>query len=233
MTARAEHVVALRGEFSAVGVREAACAPIVGVSAVALLDRIATVHDGDIVLVNAAAGGMGSVLARLARHLGAAQVIGTVGSDAKIPVARGFGYDHVVLRDQLHERLPAIAPDGIDVALDPVGGTAFRQGLEALRPLGRLIRYGNASGAEDEPLATLGLVYANRTIGGFSLRGLADTRPDAYRALLGQALELIAAGVIPIEISGEYTLAQASDVHRRLEAGQTTGKLVIAPSRAA
>lgn len=232
-SARAEHVVALRGEFSAVGVREAACAPIVGVSAVALLDRIATVHDGDIVLVNAAAGGMGSVLARLARHLGAAQVIGTVGSDAKIPVARGFGYDHVVLRDQLHERLPAIAPDGIDVALDPVGGTAFRQGLEALRPLGRLIRYGNASGAEDEPLATLGLVYANRTIGGFSLRGLADTRPDAYRALLGQALELIVAGVIPIEISGEYALAQASDVHRRLEAGQTTGKLVIAPSRAA
>lgn len=105
------------------------------------------------------------MLARLARHLGAAQVIGTVGSEAKIPVARGFGYDHVVLRDQLHERLPEIAPDGIDVALDPVGGPAFAQGLEALRPLGRLVRYGNASGAEDEPLATLGLVYANRTIG--------------------------------------------------------------------
>ncbi len=157
-SARAEHVVALCGELSAVRVREAACAPIVGVSAVALLDRIATVHDEDIVLVNAAAGGMGSVLARLARHLGAAQVIGTVGSEAKIPVARGFGYDHVVLRDQLHARLPELAPDGIDVALDPVGGTAFRQCLEALRPLGRLVRYGNASGAEDEPLATLGLV---------------------------------------------------------------------------
>ncbi|MEV1171205.1 zinc-binding dehydrogenase [Nonomuraea sp. NPDC049784] len=109
----------------------------------------ARIEPGESVLVHAAAGGVGSQLGQTARLLGAGRVVGSVGSPAKIETAQAFGYDEVVLREQIAE------VGQFDVVVDLVGGPARRSSLDLLAPMGRMVVMGNASGAEDNRSARI------------------------------------------------------------------------------
>lgn len=188
-----------------------------------LQHRIHAVTAGTTVLVLSAAGGLGSMLARAAKRAGAT-VIATVGSAAKVELARAAGADHVLVgRDR--DFAPAVAEltggRGVDVAYDGVGGTTLRQTLGCVRPFGTIASFGEAGGAIPAlPVEELGprrsLILARPSV----MHYMQDraTYVAAAPAVLAAALD----GVTPTP-GRAYPLSAAADAHRDLEAGATTG----------
>ncbi|GIE36681.1 NADP-dependent oxidoreductase [Actinoplanes italicus] len=119
-----------------------------GWTAYAALTRAAAVGTGDTVLITGAAGAVGSLAGQIARRLGASRVIGTTGSPAKSEfLTTRLGYDAVVVRgsEPISDQLAKAAPDGIDVALDTVGGEQLQAAVQAARPHARFVLVGALS----------------------------------------------------------------------------------------
>jgi NADPH2:quinone reductase len=209
---------------------QAAAIMLKGLTAHYLLRRTYRVRKGDWVLIHAAAGGVGLLLTQWARALGA-RVIGVVGSDSKVDLARRHGCHHVLVmgRDNLVERVRALTKGaGVHVVYDSVGKDTFMDSLDCLRPLGMMVTYGNASGP---PPAISPLELSKRG-------SLFLTRPSLFayiaerRELEAAAKELFAAvrsRKIRVRIGQRYPLARAADAHRDLEARRTTGSTVLLP----
>ncbi|MCO6009225.1 zinc-binding dehydrogenase [Actinoallomurus purpureus] len=198
----------------------AAALPSNSTTAFLVLDRVARIEPGESVLVHAAAGGVGSQLGQAARLLGAGRVVGTVGSEAKIETAKRFGYDEVIVRDRLADA------GEFDIVVDMVGGPARRAGLDRLGPMGRLVVMGNASGAEDVAIPANELWFTNKTVSGFNLAAFSAAFPKAAGRTLRRAVEAAAKGDLRVQVE-TLPLEQAAQAHRRIEAGATTGKLVL------
>ncbi|MEV0251863.1 zinc-binding dehydrogenase [Nocardia sp. NPDC050712] len=202
----------------------AAALPSNSTTAFLVLDRVARIEPGQRVLVHAAAGGVGSQLGQVARLLGAGRVVGTVGSAAKIETAKSFGYDEVVLREDLR------GIGEFDIVVDMVGGPARQASLDLLAPMGRLIVMGNASGAPDVGIAANELWFSNKTVSGFNLAAFSSAYPREAGAALRRAVHAAAHGELTVPVE-KLPLAQAATAHRRIESGSTTGKLVLAVGR--
>ncbi|WP_227979548.1 quinone oxidoreductase family protein [Nocardia spumae] len=199
----------------------AAALPSNSTTAFLVLDRVARIEPGESVLVHAAAGGVGSQLGQAAHLLGAGRVVGTVGSPAKIEAARSFGYDEVILRENLSDA------GEFDIVVDMVGGPARRASLDLLTPMGRMVVMGNASGAEDVGMSANELWFTNKTVSGFNLAAFAAAYPADAGAALRRAVDAAARGALRVRVE-TLPLAQVVAAHRRIESGSTTGKLVLA-----
>jgi NADPH2:quinone reductase len=203
-----------------IGMDVAAALPSNSTTAFLVLDRVARIEPGARVLVHAAAGGVGSQLGQAARLLGAGHVVGTVGSEAKIEIARSFGYDEVILRDR-------IADAGeFDIVVDMVGGPARRASLDRLAPMGRLVVIGNASASEDVGIPANELWFTNKTVSGFNLAAFSAAFPRETGQALRRAVAAAAKGELLVQVE-TLPLGQAAEAHRRIESGTTTGKLVL------
>ena len=212
-----------------VAFRDAAASMLKGLTAHMLLTRTWPVKAGDTLLVHGAAGGLGSMLVRWAKHLGAT-VIGTAGSREKAEIALGYGADHIVVgREADLTREVASLTDGlgVDYAIDGIGGDMLTKSLACTRRFGMVASIGQAAG----PIAPL----AVEEIG--PLRSLSLARPSvmAYAAettIYPQAaaalLEVMQKGIMA-EIGGEYPLKDAPHAQADLEAGRTTGSLILVP----
>ncbi|MEV6227384.1 zinc-binding dehydrogenase [Saccharopolyspora shandongensis] len=198
----------------------AAALPSNSTTAFLVLDRVARIEPGEKVLVHAAAGGVGSQLGQVARLLGAGRVVGTVGSPAKIDVAKRFGYDEVVLRDRFDNA------GEFDIVVDMVGGANRRTGLDGLAPMGRLIVMGNASGAEDVGVSANELWFTNKTVSGFNLAAFSAAYPEHAGRALRRAVAAAARGDLHVQVESRRW-DQVADVHRRIETAATTGKIVL------
>ena len=185
---------------------------------------------GHTALVTAAAGGVGLLLTQLLARAGA-RVVGTVGTPAKADLAREAGaHDVVLYRDEdLVERVREITGgDGVHVVYDGVGKDTFDAGLELLRPRGTMVLFGAASGpvppVDPQVLNQQGSLFLTRP----SLAHyVADRAELTSRA--DDLLHLVAAGELDVRISARYPLAEARQAHEDLEAGGTTGKLLLVP----
>ncbi|MEO3806106.1 zinc-binding dehydrogenase [Nonomuraea sp. B1E8] len=222
VTTSADLVVPLDGHD--LGLGTAASLPSNSTTAFLVLDRVARLEPGESVLIHAAAGGVGSQLGQAARLLGAGRVVGTVGDPAKVQAAKEFGYDEVVLRDEVAES------GRFDVVVDMIGGTARRTGLDLLAPMGRLVVLGNASGAEDVGISANELWLANKTVAGFNLAAFAAAFPQEAGRALHRAVTAAANGELRVRTE-TLPLEQAAQAHRRIESGGTTGKLVLEVER--
>jgi NADPH2:quinone reductase len=208
----------------------AAAAMLKGLTAWYLLHRSYAVQPGDYVLSYAAAGGVGSILAQWAKHLGV-NVIGVVSSAEKAALAKQYGCTQVVMADapdfvaQVRE---ITAGKGVAAAYDSVGKDTFYQSLDCLRPHGTMVSFGNASGPVDAvplmELASRGSIFLTRP----ALFHFIDT-PKELRAAAEKLFEVIAAGVVTIEINQTWPLAEVAEAHRALESRQTTGSTVLIP----
>ncbi|MEU4314257.1 zinc-binding dehydrogenase [Nocardia sp. NPDC024068] len=198
----------------------AAAVPSNSTTAFLVLDRVARIEPGESVLVHAAAGGVGSQFGRVARLLGAGRVVGTVGSPAKIATAGKFGYDEVILREQLADA------GEFDIVVDMVGGATRRASLDRLAPMGRMVVMGNASGGADVGLSANELWFTNKTVSGFNLAAFAAAHPAETGAALRRAVAAVTAGDLGVQIA-TLPLDRAAEAHRRIESGTTTGKLVL------
>lgn len=207
-------------------------------AAAALLTVVSTgyalIHDAgrlrpdESVLVQGAAGGVGTVLGQIARLAGASKVYGVVSHPDKARYALEFGYDEVFVGDDFDRQLAeATGGRGVDLALDPVGGETWRRSLASLAHYGRLVSYGNAGDAEPWSAGFAELAGRGVSVSAFSILTLAGTDPARLRQLSTAALELAADGGIRLPVTAEYGLDRVADAHRLIEGRSSTGKLLL------
>lgn len=208
----------------------AAAMMLKGMTAWYLCRRTYKVKKGDTIVVHAAAGGVGQILCQWAKHLGAT-VIGTVGSNEKVALAKKVGCKHVVVmsREKLSERVKAITKGkGVPVVYDGVGKDTFMESLDCLAPLGLMASFGNASGAVAP--VNIGILAQKGSL--FLTRPTLVNYTAAREDLLTAARELFAVvkkGAVKIAVNQRYPLREAAQAHRDLEARKTTGSTVLLP----
>jgi NADPH2:quinone reductase len=210
--------------------REAAAIMLKGLTAQTLLRRTYRVRKGDVVLIHAAAGGVGSILVQWAKHLGAV-VIAVVGSEAKADIVRDFGADHVLLTadDWLAQTKAITNGKGVDVVYDSVGKDTFFGSLDSLRPRGMMVTFGNASGPVP-PIAPLelgkrGSLFLTRP----SFFHYIETRGELEKAAQ-ELFDVVKRKVVKVHIGQTYPLSEVAQAHRDLEARRTTGSTVLLPA---
>ena len=199
-------------------------------TALAALKTLGEIKKGEVVLVHAAAGGVGQAAVRLARHYGA-RVIATA-SPAKHDTVKALGADEV-----LDSRHPDLAQEitrrvgGVDLVLESVGQATFKTSLSVTKPFtGRIVVFGAASG--DAALTTHDLVFTHQVqVKGLHIGALAVAAPSLYQALLVEIETLIARGVYPPGTPEIHPLAEGARVLEQLEWGATRGKLALDPWR--
>ena len=201
-----------------------------GMTARYLLRETYRVKPGDTILVHAAAGGVGLILCQWAKHLGAT-VIGTVGTDEKAAIARANGCDHTIVytSEDFAPRVREITGGkGVAVAYDSVGRTTFEGSLLSLAPRGVLASYGEASGEPDplppRRLGQLGSLFLTHP----SLGNYTATRQDLL-ATTNDLFDVVRSGVVKIDVSRTYPLADAARAHADMEGRRTTGSIVLVP----
>lgn len=213
----------------AISVELAAAALLKGLTAWALLHAVHRVRPGETVLVTAAAGGVGQLLAQWARRLGA-RVVGVVGSESKAALARRSGCHGVLVGyGDLATRVRAATRGaGVHVAYDGVGRDTFIPCLDSLRPRGLMVNFGNASGpapaiAPLELMRRGSLVLARPSVADF-VRDPAE-RARGARALFGA----LARGQLKVRIGQRYPLRDAARAHADLEGRRTEGSSLLLP----
>jgi NADPH2:quinone reductase len=206
---------------------QGAAFPLQGMTAHYLIHEFRTIRPGDIVLIHAAAGGMGLLLVQWAKHLGA-RVIGTVSTEEKARIAKEAGADDIILytrQDFVAETRRLTDDHGADLIIDGVAKTTFAGDLEAAALRGTIVIFGAASGPAD-PISPNALMARSLTVGGGSLGNYTRTREE----LLRRANDVIAgiqAGWLKLRIDRVLPLAEAAEAHRLLESRQSTGKLLL------
>lgn len=202
-----------------------------GMTAQYLVQKTHRVTPGDIVLVHAAAGGVGQILCRWAKALGAT-VIGTAGGPEKCAVARAAGCD-AAIDYRATTDLPAALLDATGgrkarVVYDSVGRDTFMQSLDCAAPFGLVVLYGAASGPapaiEPELLNKKGCLFLTRPS---VFPHNAD--PATFRANAADLFAAIASGAVVPEIGHRFALADLPAAHRAAEARETTGAIVLIP----
>jgi NADPH2:quinone reductase len=218
----ADRVITVPGE---VALADAAALLADGRTALGLLDR-ARIEPGATVLVEAAAGGVGSLLVQLAKRAGAF-VVAAAGDEPKLELARSLGADVAVdyRRDSWNDEVAsAINGARVDVVFDGVGGSIGRAAFELLGPGGRLCTFGMASGS-----STAITEHELTSRGVTQLRGSRPS-PGEMSRLTARALANAAAGTLHPVIGQRVPLARASDAHRAIESRATIGKTLLVPS---
>ncbi len=198
----------------------AAALMLKGMTAEYLLHRTHRVKPGDVVLVHAAAGGVGLLLCQWAKALGA-RVIGTVSSEAKAELACSNGCDQaIVTRDY---RFVSQMKQKADVIYDGLGQAAAKENFEALALRGHWVSYGQASGAHDSfPDLTAKSGTLSRPV-------LFHYTAAHLQEMAGRVFAALRDGVLRTDIRHRYPLAAAADAHRDLEARRTTGQIILLP----
>lgn len=200
-----------------------------GMTAEYLLHRLYAVQHGDRVLVHAAAGGMGVILSAWARSLGA-EVIGTVGSEAKREIALAHGCHHVIdyRRENFVERVREITQGaGVAVVYDAVGKDVFLPSLDCLQTRGMAINFGTASG-DVEAFDLQRLHAKSLTVCRPTLRSFIATREELQHSASVFAAA-VRKGAVKAEVSRRYALRDVQQAHRELESRLTSGAAILIP----
>lgn len=206
----------------------AAASLLKGETAHMLLRRTFSVQPGNIILVHAAAGGVGQFLCQWGRVLGAT-VIGTVGSEEKARFAseNGCHYPVIYTKENVVERVNEITGGiGCNVVYDSVGKDTFLQSLDCLTPYGLMVSFGQSSGAippfDVKLLADKGSLFLTRPTITHYKKSYED-----YLYGAAEFFDLVRDGKIKIHVGQSYYLRDAATAHRDLEARRTHGSTVL------
>jgi len=206
----------------------AAAALLQGITAHLLTHDSYPIEKGDWVIAHAGAGGVGRLLIQLAKSRGG-RVIATTSTPDKARLALEAGADEVLGYEAFAARAREITGgEGVAAVYDGVGRTTFYEGLKAIRPFGRMILYGAASGQPDplpvQSLAPLGSLYVQRP----TIQTYTRT-PELLRERAAAVFDLLKRGALEIRIGARHPLREARQTHIDLQARKTTGKIVLLP----
>ena len=201
-----------------------------GLTAYYLLYKTYPVSANETILFHAAAGGVGQIFCQWAKSLNC-KVIGTVGADEKISIAKKNGCDLIInysKSDFAKRVLEFTKGDGVPVVFDGVGKNTFHKSIECLKTRGMMVSFGNASGSLEN-------IDVKKSI---QPKGLYFTRPSMWHYLNSQnelqegankLFEKIKLGKIKIEIFKKYRLDDVIQAHKDLESRKITGPAIIIP----
>jgi NADPH2:quinone reductase len=201
-----------------------------GLTAHALLHYCAHVEKGETVVVEAAAGGTGSLAVQLAKRAGA-KVIALASSGEKQELCRRLGADATAdsrADDLKGAILDANEGEKVDVVLH-MSGVGFEDELHALGMLGRIVVFGNAA-RHPNSLQTNYLLQTSKSVLGFWLVALIAQRRDLIQSMTADLLGAVASGELEVVIGNTYPLSEAAQAHKDLQERRTTGKLLLDPS---
>jgi len=230
---------------------EAAGIPVAFATAYHCIFNTGPVRKGDKILIHAAAGGVGLAAVQIAKYVGY-EVYGAASSPAKLKdLTDTWGVDHVINykeNDFVEEicKLEGLKGDSkrcLDIVLDSVGGSQFKQDLELLRPGGRMVAYGaaglNSSGGFFSKIGMVGSVLSMLTVNaidlllssisfcGVNMKRVGDQRPDILKECIDGVLKMFQEGSLRIHIHKVYDWKQLHEAHNDIESRGTMGKLVI------
>jgi len=202
----------------------AACIMTKGLTTHYLLCKTYKITSNDVVLFHAAAGGVGQVFAQWAKSIGC-KLIGTVGSDEKISIAKANGCNHVINytnQDFVKEVKDITKGAGVSVVYDGVGKNTFQGSVESLKPRGTMVSFGNASGPLDplnvpKDIQSKSLFFTRPT-----MKDYYSTRNEVVEGA-NKLFEKIKFGKIKIKIFKEYSLKEAKEAHLDLESRKING----------
>jgi NADPH2:quinone reductase len=201
-----------------------------GLTAYYLLFKTYAISSNETLLFHAAAGGVGQIFCQLAKSLGC-KVIGTVGSDEKISIAKKNGCDFVInySKDDFAKKVLEFTKNiGVSVVYDGVGKNTFLKSIECLKTRGMMVSFGNASGSLEN-------IDVKKSI---QPKGLYFTRPAMWHYLstndeiqegANKIFEKIKLGKIKLEILKKYRLDEVVQAHKDLESRKITGSAIIIP----
>lgn len=197
-----------------------------GIKAYGVLHDAARFEKGDSVLVQAAAGGVGSLAVQFAKLVGADTVVGTAGSAEKRDLALSLGAGHAIDYGREHwakQVLEVTGGKGVNVVLESVGGEVGEQAFGCLAPLGRLVMFGAASGRPMPPPDLMQMNIKGQSLSGFGGPWLRPGRAQAARQEISGYLRNG-----DLRVTGpSFPLAEAPEAHRAIEGRATTGKVVL------
>ena len=211
-----------------ISTEQAAGMMLQGMTAQMLLRSVYPVKSGDMILVQAAAGGVGLIMCQWASALGVT-VIGTVSTEEKAELARNHGCAHPIVytkQNFVAEVNRITAGEKLPVVYDSVGRDTFMKSLDCLRLRGLMVSFGNASGPVD-PISPLllsqkGSLFLTRP----TLFHYVATREDLEKSA-AELFEMVESGKVKIEVKQRFPLKDAAEAHRQLEARKTTGSTIL------
>lgn len=225
---RAEKLIHLPKELS---FEQGAAFPLQGMTAHYLLHEFRKLKPSDVVLIHAAAGGMGLLLVQWAKHLGV-RVIGTTSTEEKAQAAKKAGADEVILYTKVNfvdEVKRLTDGKGADYIIDGVGKTTFPGDLEAAAMRGNIVIFGSASGPTDPVSPNVFQKKALSVSGGSLPNFLLTTEELQNRAKA--VLSGIKEGWLRLNIDQVFPLREASEAHTKLEGRQSSGKILLSAKK--
>lgn len=229
----------------AMSFEEGAALPVNYLTAYHMLFQVFRVKAGDTVLVHMAAGGVGTAVLQLCRHLEGVTTIGTA-SAAKHDYVKSHGCDHAIdyrNKDYVEEVRALTKGRGVDVVLDALGGPDWKKGYDLLRPSGMLVAFGWANmstGSTRNLFKVLGqlttipkwspiaLMDVNKAVAGVNLGHLWG-EIDMLRGQGEALVQMYADGKIKPHVDEVFTFENAAKAHEKLESGKSVGKIVLVP----
>ncbi len=184
---------------------------------------------GEWVLVQAAAGALGTASIQVAKQMGL-NVVAMASTDEKLEIARQLGADVTLLQDdpeRVQKVRAAAGGQGVPLILEVVGGQRFQESLDMAASQGRVIVIGNAS-REEANLRPASLMKRNLSVTGLWLTSLMQ-QPDLAREAATELSKLVASGKVVPQVGPTYALADSAQAFRDIMARKTTGKVIIAP----
>ena len=203
--------------------------PIVFLTSYHLLKTRGQMQAGDTVLIQAGASGVGTVAIQMAKAWGA-KVIATASTQEKLDLATSLGADVVInytTQDFETEIQEQTGGKGVELILECVGGPVLEKSVRCVASYGRLISYGNASGATAN-LAAADIFAANRTVIGFSM-GRSPVGSLDHKAAMAEIFPMISSGKTRLIVDQVLPMSQVADAHRHLAARGTRGKVILTP----
>lgn len=205
---------------------------IQGLTAYLVLNYAAEIRESESVLVHAAAGGVGNLGVQIAKLMNAGDVFGTAGTNEKRNRIKDYGVDYAIdyNNSSWHEDIIQITDGkGVDIILDPVGGSATRQNLSCLAVEGRLVNYGWLSG--DYPHLTTeqcqNLLFKNQSVSGFAVNVAMERHPDLMKTAFEQLFNWVLQGKLKPVLGAVFQLEDAAKAHQAILDRKTTGKIIL------
>ena len=202
-----------------------------GLTTYYLLYKTYKVSAGETILFHAAAGGVGQIFCQWAKSLGC-KVIGTVGSDSKVDIAKKNGCDFVINynKESFDKKVLEITENkGLSVVYDGVGKDTFEKSINCLKPRGMLVSFGNSSGSLD-PINVKKYIAAKSLF--FTRPALTNyvSERNEFEESAKVLFEQIKFGKVKIKIFKEYALSDARKAHEDLEARKIIGSAILVPN---
>ena len=195
-----------------------------------LLHKTYPVKSGETILFHAAAGGVGQIFCQWAKSLGCT-VIGTVGSDEKIQIAKANGCDHVInySKENFAEKVKEITKGvGVPVVYDGVGKKTFDGSIECLKTRGMMVSFGNASGPLDPCNVTKSLAPKGLYLTRPSIAHYTSTKEELDEAA-NKVFEMYITKKFTLNIFKKYPLSEIVKAHQDLEGRKILGPAIIIP----